>query len=114
VGLCRKYICKRNSEAFIIKELTDKKPLVNDSSAVNLNDSLRAENITAYIKSSKTLAKSKCAYTGRHNSQLMSAPYFTHAFITLQFPNIPNLLDSKQVKGEKKQISTTILRLLNK
>jgi hypothetical protein len=97
VGVCRKYTCTRNSEAFIIKELRDKKKKVNPKAHVDLNDSLRAENIVVFVKSTKTLSKEKCPYTGRHNTQYMSAPYFTQAEITRQFHNVKSLVDTKQI-----------------
>jgi len=99
VGICRKYTCKRNSEAFIIKELDPKEAKISDGSHLELNDSLKAENLTVFIKYSKTIDKEKCPYTGRHNVQYMTARYFTHAIITLQFINITKVLDIKQVKA---------------
>lgn len=99
IGICRKYTCKRNSEAFIIKELYPKEAKISDGSHLELNDSLRSENLTIFINCSKTIDKEKCPYSGRHNVQYMPTKYFTHAIITLQFTNIPKVQDIKQIKA---------------
>ncbi len=102
IGICRRYTCQRNSEAFIIKNINE--ALYKDTSHINKGDSLKAENLAIFIKSTKTIEKEKCPYTGRHNVQYMSSKYYTYAEITQQFPNIPIITDSKQIPASPKKL----------
>lgn len=103
VGQCKKYKCSRNSEAKIIKELFPKEHIINERSALNLGDEIRADTITLFVNNIKDSTLEKAPNTGRHNSQHGSTECFTHAIITTPFPNLKKVNDIKQVLPEAKK-----------
>ena len=101
VGVCKKYKCSRNSEAHITKELTPKVAIVNLKSKLSLNDSVSGETITVFINNIKDKGLDKAPYSARHKAQFGSTKDFTHAFVTVQFPNISEIIDKKQLEALK-------------
>jgi len=96
-GKCRKYNCKKNSEASIRKELNDKTKKAHISSYVDLGDKIMGENLALYVKTVKSLKIEVVNYTGRHKAQQTSTDCHTFAEVTLQFHNIRVLNDPKQL-----------------
>jgi len=104
VGRCKKYNCSRNSEARITAELNPKEPLYSETSHLDLNDKLEAENIIVFVNQSNQLKIEKIDNSHRHNAQQANTSGYTYAEITMQFPNFPELKDPRQVKPAPKKL----------
>lgn len=103
IGKCRKYNCKRNSEASIIEELDPKKAKYKTTSNLNLNDLLECEDLYFLMHTMKPLKIEIINKSGRHKAQKGVTKCFTYAEITQQFPNIPQKIE-KQLSSPAKQI----------
>jgi len=103
IGKCRKYNCKRNSEASVTKEIADKKKKNYLNAYVNLGDNISGENITVYVNSIKPQKIEVINHTGRHKAQKTETNCFTYAEISLQFHNIKVLNDPKQLGDTKEE-----------
>jgi HD superfamily phosphohydrolase len=104
IGNCRKYICKRNCEGAILKQLEPKKAIYNDNSHLETNDSIKAEDILVIIddiipKDNKVINKS-----GRHKAQNVVTNCYTYAEITKQFHFIKEIKDPRQLENPSLQL----------
>jgi hypothetical protein len=96
IGKCRKYNCKRNSKASILEELNPKKPIINLNSRLNIGDSIKAEEIVILLNNLRTLKIEVINLSGRHKAQKTETNCYTHAEITMQFPQIGEIKDENQ------------------
>lgn len=104
IGKCRKYNCKRNSEATITDEIPDKENRVYQNAFVELGDIVSGENIVVYVNSLKSQKVDVINYTGRHKAQKTETSCFTYAEISVQFHNIRELNDPNQLSDRSKEI----------
>jgi hypothetical protein len=106
VGRCRKYNCKRNSEASIKEESIPKEKIYYPTPHLDLNSQIKGEDIIFYTKTVKQIKKEVVNFTGRHKTQKTITNCFTLAEITLQFPNIKSISDPKQIAPEQKKLTS--------
>jgi hypothetical protein len=99
VGKCRKYKCKRNSDAKILASLNPKKFIYKENSHLEINDSLSAEEIVIIINDLTTLDKTLINKSGQHKAQLMTTNCFTYGEITLQYHFLKSINDPNQFKN---------------
>lgn len=98
IGNCVKYICKRNSEAKILKALdksfADKRE--NKLPRIEVGDQISGEDIYLLVNKIRPLKIVVDNHTGRHKAQKSTTGCYTYAEISAQFHNINEIKDSRQ------------------
>lgn len=89
IGKCIKYLCSRNGNATIKKELDPKKSLLkNPNAKLNIGDTINSVSFYVLVKGLKVEAvEFNGVFSGRHNcNAFTSNSDFTFAQITEPFP----------------------------
>lgn len=87
LGRVRKFACERDGEAVIEKELSPKKPVKKDTSALNLGDRLICKKFYILTRDMRLKFK-KSAFSGDHNTNLGFPEDVTFAEISYPFHSI--------------------------
>jgi len=86
-GKCLKYICTRDGEAEIVKELNPKKTqLTHPVSALNHGDKIVANSFYVLEKGLKARRLVKVKFSGAHNANKIITENYTFAEITKPYP----------------------------
>jgi hypothetical protein len=86
-GKCLKYICTRDGEASIIKELFPKStklsfPVTN----LNLGDTIKANRFYVLVQGFKAKKLEKVRFSGAHNARQFNSDSYTFAEISKPYP----------------------------
>lgn len=98
IGKCFSYKCSRNSEAKILKELNPKEPIVNEFSALEIDDMLECENLYVAVTAKKPYKLDVINHSGRHKARTFESKEFTFAKVLLQHQNLKLLVPEKVIK----------------
>jgi len=108
-GQCLKFICKRDGEAEITKELDDKTKSKCESplSHRNLGDKIKANSFYVLKQGIKAVKVKKVHFSGAHNAREFKTDSYTFAEIVKPFPAGMNFKltlpkDSKYISPFKK------------
>ena len=105
-GQCKLYKCDLNSKAEIIKELNPKKAKIDDSSGLNLGDSVSGFTLTVMVDARTSLEYDVKKTSHRHKGQHAKSNKYTYAKVSALYPNSGELKDKKQLDAieEKKKL----------
>lgn len=101
VGRSSQYKCERDGYAEILKELEPKKSKINESSFLDIGDTIESEKFTILTLHISKLNVSKSTFSHRHNCNHTKTNKFTFGEVTLPFNHIVKALLKKR---EQKQI----------
>lgn len=98
IGRCIRYLCSRNADSKIIKELNPKVAKIDIRSHLDLNDQIKGERIEVLVQGTKRLKFSvKGGHTSTHKVQTVQSKCYTYSKISKPFNNV---IDSLRKRDE--------------
>lgn len=86
-GKCLKYICSRDGEATIKKELNPKvSKLTHPVTNLNIGDTIKANRFYVLLQGFKAKRLTKTAFSGAHNAREFYSNEYTFAEISKPYP----------------------------